>query len=113
MHLKRAQKLGNGTGGVGNLAGETNRDHPNCKIFKRNQNTEKSHGDLRRLAITQAPVNDHSNVMFGNVQDIEGNCKLYHQSRIKLAAGGQNLVEIKIKNDIFQGNSLTQLLVIF
>ena len=32
--------------------------HPNYSIIKVNQNTEKSPGDLRRLAVTQTPVKD-------------------------------------------------------
>ena len=31
-------------------------DHPNDSIIENSQNTEKSPGDLRRLAVTQTPV---------------------------------------------------------
>ena len=34
-------------------------DHPNNSIIENGQNTGKSPGDLRRLAVTQTPVNDH------------------------------------------------------
>ena len=34
-------------------------DHPNDSIIENGQNTEKSPGDLRRLAVTQTPVKDH------------------------------------------------------
>ena len=34
--------------------------HPNCYIIENEQNTEKSPGDLRRLAVTQIPVKDPS-----------------------------------------------------
>ena len=34
-------------------------DHPNNSITENGQNTEKSPGDLRRLAVTQSPVKDH------------------------------------------------------
>ena len=34
-------------------------DHPNNSIIGNGQNTEKSPGDLRRLAVTQFPVKDH------------------------------------------------------
>ena len=37
----------------------TSRDHPNYSIFENGLNTEKSPGDLRRLAVTQTPVKDH------------------------------------------------------
>ena len=33
----------------------TSRDHPNYSIIKIGKNTAKSHGDLRRLAVTQNP----------------------------------------------------------
>ena len=34
-------------------------DHPNDSIIEDRQNTEKSPGDLRRLAVTQTPVKHH------------------------------------------------------
>ena len=46
------QRFGNGTGGLGNKSG----DNQNYGIVKISQNTEKSPGDLRRLAVTQTPV---------------------------------------------------------
>ena len=36
-----------------------NGDHPNYSIVEISQNTEKSPGDLRRLAVTQTPMKDH------------------------------------------------------
>ena len=51
------QRIGTGTGGLGNK--RTSGDHPNDSIKKIDQNTEKSPGDLRRLAITQTPVRNH------------------------------------------------------
>ena len=36
-----------------------NRDRPDYSIIENGQNTEKSHGDLSRLAITQAPRKDY------------------------------------------------------
>ena len=45
-----------GTGGLGN---KTNGDHLNNYIIKNDKNTEKSPGDLRRLAVTQTPVKAH------------------------------------------------------
>ena len=37
----------------------TSGDHPNDSIIEDGQNTEKSPGDLRRLAVTQSQVKDH------------------------------------------------------
>ena len=34
-------------------------DYPNNSIIENGQNTEKSPGDLRRLAVTLSPVKDH------------------------------------------------------
>ena len=34
-------------------------NHPNYGTIENGQNTEKSPGDLRRLAVTQSPVKDH------------------------------------------------------
>ena len=42
------------SGGFGNK--RTCGDHPNDIIVKNDQNTEKSPGDLRSLAVTQTPV---------------------------------------------------------
>ena len=46
-----------GTGGIGNK--RTSGDHPNYNIPEIGQNTEKSPGDLRRLAVTQISLKDH------------------------------------------------------
>ena len=51
------QKLGKGTRILGNK--RTRRDHPNYSINKMGQHTEKSPGDLRRIAVTQTPVRKH------------------------------------------------------
>ena len=37
----------------------TSGDHPNYNIIEIDQNTKKSLGDLRRLAVTQTPVENH------------------------------------------------------
>ena len=43
----------------------TSGDHPNYYIIENGQNTEKSPGDLRRLAVTQAPVKNHQLTLMG------------------------------------------------
>ena len=45
------RRINKGTSGHGNK--RTSEDHPNYSIVKIDQNTEKSPGDLRRLAVTQ------------------------------------------------------------
>ena len=45
--------FGTVTIGLWELGGrKTSEDHPNYKIIENSQNTEKSPGDLRRLAVT-------------------------------------------------------------
>ena len=46
-------RITKGTGGLGSW--RTSGDHPNYYIINNGQNTEKSPGDLRRLAVTQTP----------------------------------------------------------
>ena len=46
-----------GTGGHGSWW--TRGDHPNDSIIENGQNTEKSPGHLRRLAVTKTPVENH------------------------------------------------------
>ena len=43
----------------------TRGDHPNYSIIGNGQNTEKSPGDLGRLAVTQTPVKDHQLTLMG------------------------------------------------
>ena len=49
--------INKGTGGHGSW--NTSGDHPNYRIIENSQNTERSPGDLRRLAATQTRVKDH------------------------------------------------------
>ena len=49
------QRIIKGTGGLGNNSG----DYANYNIIEIGQNTEKSPGDLRRVAFTQTSVKDH------------------------------------------------------
>ena len=51
------KRLLKGTGGL--RSWRTSGDHPNYSIIENSQNTEKSPGDLRRLAVTQTPAKDH------------------------------------------------------
>ena len=50
------QRIIKGTGGLGNK--RTRGDYPNFYITENGQSTEKSPGNLRRLADTQTPVKD-------------------------------------------------------
>ena len=51
------QRIIKGTGGLGSW--RTSGDHPNYNIIENSQNTEKSPGDLGKLAVTQTPVKDN------------------------------------------------------
>ena len=48
------QRIGKAAGEVGNK--RTSEDHPNYSIVEIGQNSKKSPGDLRRLTVTQTPV---------------------------------------------------------
>ena len=50
-----------GTVGLGSK--RTRGDHPKYSIIENVQNTEKSPGDLRRLAVSQTPVKDHQQTL--------------------------------------------------
>ena len=50
------QMLGKGTG---TLENQRKKRHLNYIILEVSQNTEKSSGDLRRLAVTQTALNDY------------------------------------------------------
>ena len=51
------QRIEKGTGRFRNQ--RMSRDHPNDSIVKIGQYTEKSSGDLKKLAITQTPLKDY------------------------------------------------------
>ena len=51
------QRLDKGAGKDRNR--RTSKDHPNYNITETDQDTEKSPGDLKRLAVTQNPVKGH------------------------------------------------------
>ena len=56
--LGKPQRIGTGTAELGIM--RTSEDHPNDSIVEIGQKTEKSPGDLRRLADTQTPMrNNH------------------------------------------------------
>ena len=51
--------LGKVTKGLVKGLESTSGDHPNYSVIKFGQNTEKSPGELRRVAVTQTPVENH------------------------------------------------------
>ena len=51
------KRITKGTGRRGSW--RTSGDHPNFYIIENGQNSEKSPGDRRRLAVTQTPVKNH------------------------------------------------------
>ena len=51
----------NNNGGLGSWL--TGRDYPNDTITENGQNTEKSPGELRRLAVTQTPVKNNQLIL--------------------------------------------------
>ena len=57
MESIQATALLTSTGGLGSWW--TGGDHPTDSIIENSQNTKKSPGHLRRLAVTQTPVKYH------------------------------------------------------
>ena len=51
------RRINKETGGLGN--NRKSEDHPNYCIIEIDQNTEKSPGDVKRLAVTQTLKKDH------------------------------------------------------
>ena len=60
---KHNKQIIKGAGRIGSR--RTNRGHPTYIILKISQNTEKSLGDLMRLAVIQVPVKDHQLALVG------------------------------------------------
>ena len=54
-----------GVGTVGFGSWRTSGYHPNYYIIENGQNTKKSPGDLRKLAVTQTPVKNHQLTLMG------------------------------------------------
>ena len=52
------------------------RDHPNDIIIENGQNTEKSPGDLRILAVTQIPMKSHQRTLIKNSQGVNNNDRI-------------------------------------
>ena len=69
------QRIIKGTGGLGSWWASG--DHPNNYIIKYGQNTEKSPGDLRRLAVTQTPVKRPSANANEKNYNYNDNCNWY------------------------------------
>ena len=65
------QNINKGTGERGNK--RTSGDHPNDIVIKIGQNTKKSSGDLRRLDITQTPVENHQLTLIGKILKSDDN----------------------------------------
>ena len=66
------QRTGKGTARFRNQ--RTSRDHPHYSIIKISQNTEKCPGDLRRLAVTQAPVKNYQlNFVWKTLKGVKNN----------------------------------------
>ena len=59
--LNNHQKFRRKARGVGNW--RTSLDYTDCNIVEVGQNTEKSSGDLRKLAVTKTPVKDHQLIL--------------------------------------------------
>ena len=54
--------------GLEDLVKRMSEDHPNYSIIEIGQNTEKSPGELKRLAVTQTPVRNHRLMLAGKTR---------------------------------------------
>ena len=73
-----------GTGGLESWW--TSGDHPNYSIIENGQNTENNPGDLRRLAVTQTPVEDHQHLlMWKNYNNNNNNWNNQIKRRLELS----------------------------
>ena len=61
--LDNPKRIGKGIRRLGNKRTSRSRDYLEYTIIKIIQNTEKSPGDLRRLAVTQTPVRNHQLIL--------------------------------------------------
>ena len=55
MHLEHSWKAGKKTGRTGRNK-RKNQDNPDHSIVKNSKNTQKNHGDLKRLTVAQTSV---------------------------------------------------------
>ena len=62
------QSIIKGTGGL--VSKRMRGDHPNFNIIKNGQNTEKSPGDLRILAVTKTAVKNSPDLIYNNNNNI-------------------------------------------
>ena len=67
------RRINKGTGGLENK--RKSGDHPNNCIIEIDQNTEKSPGDSRSLAVTQTSVKTISNANVKNSSSLNNNCE--------------------------------------
>ena len=77
MFRKRAGRVGDQ---------RMNSDHQDCSIVKINQNTEKSPGDLRRLAVTRTSLKDHQLTLTGktNKENINNDNLMVHSYMVSI-----------------------------
>ena len=69
------------TGGFGSW--RTSEDHPNNYIIENGQNTEKSPGDLRRLAVSQTPMKNYQLTLMWKTL-MSNNNKYYNSLKIHI-----------------------------
>ena len=89
------QRSGTGTRRLRN--NRTSGGYPNYSIYKNRQNTERSPGDLRILAITQTPVRNHQLMLVGkNRKGVNNNINEKMENYFNLARELKKLWNIKV-----------------
>ena len=80
------KRLVKGFGGLRNK--RTSGDHPSYSIIKIDQNTEKSSGDLRRLAVAQTPVEDDQlTLVWKTLKEVDASIQQHEDYIQKLGKG--------------------------
>ena len=74
------------TGSIGNQ--RMIQDYPDYSIVEIDQNTEKSPGDLKRLAFTQTQVKDHQ-LMHGRIEEVQTTALLISAGILKKVLGNR------------------------
>ena len=77
------QRIGTRTGGLGNNG--TGGDCPNYSIAEISQDTEKSPGDLRILAVTQMPVENHQLTLVSKISRSNNDNTKYYSEDMDVA----------------------------
>ena len=96
------KELVQGTGGLGN--NWTSGNYPNYYIIEIGQKTEKSPGDLRRLAVTQSPVKGHQLTLVWKTRKKYNKIKDTNQTILLLFIANNTIETRSLQQSLLQNN---------